>query len=158
MIGAETSIGGSCVVEGRATIDGRTRIGNGCRIMSHCYICSRTRIGDYVFVGPGCTFLNERYPMRHEKGQMGPTIESYACIGGGVTLGPGITVGEGSFVAAGCVVHKDVPPRSLAIGVPARIEPLPERLRGRNIEALVASPMDLWYPEECRRWDLPDPD
>ena len=68
------------------------------------------------------------------------------------TLGPGITVGEGSFVAAGCVVHRDVPPWSLALGVPARIEPLPEHLRRRNIEALVANPYDLWYPEECRGW------
>ena len=86
--------------EGKLHFEGRVRIGNGCRIMSHCYICSRTTIGDYVFVGPGCTFLNERYPMRHEKGQLGPTIESYACVGGGVTLGPGITVGEASFVTS----------------------------------------------------------
>jgi acetyltransferase-like isoleucine patch superfamily enzyme len=156
VIRAETSIGDSCVVGGRTTIEGRARIGTGCRIMSHCYICSRTTIGDYVFVGPNCTFLNDRYPMRREAEAVGPTIESHACIGGGVTLGPGVRIGEGSFVAAGCVVHKDVPPGSLAIGVPARIEPLPERLRGGTLEALVAAPMDLWYPEECRRWNAPE--
>jgi len=152
VIRAETVVGRACVVGNRTTIEGRAMIGQGCRIMSHCYICTRTTIGDYVFVGPGCTFLNDRYPMRREGEVKGPTLESYVCVGGGVTLGPGITVGEGSFVAAGCVVHRDVPPWSLALGVPARIEPLPEHLRRRNIEALVANPFDLWYPEECRSW------
>jgi acetyltransferase-like isoleucine patch superfamily enzyme len=38
----------------------------------------------------------------------------------GAIIGPGVTIGEGSVVAAGSVVLSDVPPRSLAIGNPAR--------------------------------------
>ena len=101
VIRAETIMGRACVVGGRTTIEGRTVIGQGCRIMSHCYICTRTIIGDYVFIGPGCTFLNDRHPMRREGEVKGPTLESYVCVGGGVTLGPGITVGEGSFRGGG---------------------------------------------------------
>ncbi len=36
-----------------------------------------------------------------------------------------MTIGRGSFIAAGAVVHRDVPPRSLVVGVPGRIEHLP---------------------------------
>jgi acetyltransferase-like isoleucine patch superfamily enzyme len=32
----------------------------------------------------------------------------------------GVTVGEGSIIGAGCVVTKDVPARSLMVGIPAK--------------------------------------
>ena len=35
-------------------------------------------------------------------------------------LVPGVEVGEEAFVAAGAVVTKDVPPRAVVMGVPAR--------------------------------------
>jgi len=47
-------------------------------------------------------------------------IESGSFVGAGVILLPGITIGAGSFVAAGAVVTADVPPGTLAAGVPAR--------------------------------------
>ena len=43
-----------------------------------------------------------------------------ARVGGGVVLTPGIEVGEEAFVAAGAVVTRDVPPRAVVMGVPAR--------------------------------------
>lgn len=42
-------------------------------------------------------------------------------VGAMVTILPGVTIGEESFVAAGSVVTKDVPPRTLVAGVPAKI-------------------------------------
>jgi len=41
---------------------------------------------------------------------------------------PGVEIGEGAMVAAGAVVTKDVPAWKLAIGSPARIKELPEKL------------------------------
>ena len=44
-----------------------------------------------------------------------------ACrVGGGAVLVPGVEVGEEAFVAAGAVVTRDVPPRAVVMGVPAR--------------------------------------
>ena len=50
-----------------------------------------------------------------------PIIKKGAQIGVNVTLLPFITVGEGSLIGGGSVVTKDVPPRSVAYGNPARV-------------------------------------
>lgn len=49
------------------------------------------------------------------------TIERNAYIGTGAIILPGVTVGEYSIVAAGAVVTRDVPPRTVVAGVPARV-------------------------------------
>jgi acetyltransferase-like isoleucine patch superfamily enzyme len=33
----------------------------------------------------------------------------------------GVTIGDGAIIAAGSVVNKDIPPRALAAGAPARV-------------------------------------
>ena len=38
-----------------------------------------------------------------------------------MTILKGVTIGEGSIVAAGSLVTRDVPPHSLAMGVPAKV-------------------------------------
>ncbi|MDP3623413.1 MAG: N-acetyltransferase, partial [Methanobacteriaceae archaeon] len=43
-----------------------------------------------------------------------------------------IEIGEGSIVAAGAVVTRPVPPWYLAIGAPAKIKPLPPKLKVSN--------------------------
>lgn len=42
-------------------------------------------------------------------------------IGTGSILLPGVTVHEGAMIGAGAVVTRDVPPHSLAVGVPAKV-------------------------------------
>ena len=48
-------------------------------------------------------------------------IEDNVWLGARVTVLGGVTIGEGSCIAAGSVVIDDVPPRSLAAGIPARV-------------------------------------
>ncbi|MDP7277180.1 MAG: hypothetical protein QF363_17000, partial [Planctomycetaceae bacterium] len=64
LIRAEVTIGDRCVVHHKCTLEGRLRVGNGVKIMAHVYIPSTTSIGDMVFIGPGTTLLNDKYPMR----------------------------------------------------------------------------------------------
>ena len=48
-------------------------------------------------------------------------IGSDVWIGAGVKILGGVTIGEGCVVGAGSVVTKDLPPFSIAVGVPAKI-------------------------------------
>lgn len=47
-------------------------------------------------------------------------IERGSLIGIGAVVMDGVRVGAGSIIGAGAVVTKDVPPRSLLIGIPAK--------------------------------------
>ena len=48
-------------------------------------------------------------------------IEEDVWCGANVTILKGVTIGRGSIIAAGAVVTKDVPPYSIAGGVPAKV-------------------------------------
>ncbi len=150
-----------CTVSNRSTLEGLIRLGTGVRIMSHVYIPSRTWAGDHVFIGPGVVFLNVRYPGRWEgpaPTPRGATIEDDVMIGGGSTILPEVTIGRRSFIAAGAVVTKSVPPRSLVKGCPGRIEPLPSELDRAMDRALALQPADFWHPELPGVMDLDWPE
>jgi len=49
------------------------------------------------------------------------TIEEDCWLGTGAIVLPGVSIGRGSIIGAGAVVTKDIPPLSLAVGVPARV-------------------------------------
>ena len=48
-------------------------------------------------------------------------ISDKVWLGARVTICPGVMIGEGAIVGAGAVVTKDVPPRAVVAGVPARV-------------------------------------
>ncbi len=152
LIRAEVSIGDRCVVYHKCTLEGRIRIGNGVKIMAHVYIPSGTEVGNMVFIGPNTTFLNDKYPMRRVGAVQGARIEDHVCIGGAATIGPGITVGRNTLIGAGAVVSKDVPPDTLAHGVPARHFPLPEHLAHGNLPELLLPQTDLWGAQTDESW------
>jgi len=135
MIREKTKIGRYVVVGTNSVIDGEVSIGDYVKIETNCYIPTHVSIGNRVFIGPGVTLTNDRFPLKMRESYVpeGPVIEDGVTIGGGVTICPGVTIGKGSFIAAGAVVTKDVPPFSMVIGVPARSKPLPEKLQEPNI-------------------------
>jgi len=151
LIRGEITIGDRCVVHHKCTLEGRLRIGDGVKIMAHVYLPSTTVIGSMVFIGPGTTFLNAKYPMR-QNGVEGARIEDGVTIGGGVTICPGVTIGRNSFIGAGSLVNKDVPPNTLAYGVPARHHPLPESLAGGNLPELLLPQTDLFGAHHDDSW------
>jgi UDP-2-acetamido-3-amino-2,3-dideoxy-glucuronate N-acetyltransferase len=120
----ERSVIGEGSVIGRgATIDCDVVVGARVRIQTQVYITAFSVIEDDVFIGPCAMSTNDdTMARRHPHEPMrGATLRRACRIGGGAVLVPGVEVGEEAFVAAGAVVTNDVPPRSLVMGVPARV-------------------------------------
>ena len=101
-------------------IDYKVKIGEYTRIEGCVYIPPLTIIGKNVFIGPGATFTNDPYPMSPK--MSGVKVEEGAIIGSRAVIRPGVTVGKESVVAMAAVVTKDVPPRMVVIGHPARVK------------------------------------
>lgn len=148
VIRAKVKAGDFCNICNHSVLEGLIRLGVGVRIMSRVYIPTRTWVGDDVFIGPGTVFLNDRYPGRARTFEepRGPIVEDNVTIGGNCTINPGIRIGEGSFIASNTNVVKDIPPFSLVLGNPGRIQELPEHLKGENNRELTRAKLDLWHP------------
>ncbi len=118
LIREDTTVGDGTVVGTHAIIDGGVVIGRNVSIQSGTYIPPESRIGDRVFLAPFVVITNDKYPA--SKRLLGVTIEDDAVIGANAILISGVRVGEGAVVASGAVVTRDVPPRKVVVGVPAR--------------------------------------
>ncbi len=128
LIREHTTIGDNVLIGTNVVVDGNTTIGNNVSIQSNAYIPTNTTIEDNVFIGPCAVLTNDKYPVRKKYKLKGPTLRFNASIGANSTILPGVEVGESAMVAAGALVTKDVPPRKLAIGVPAKIRMLSDEL------------------------------
>ena len=83
-------------------------------------------IGDDVLIGPNVHLISSGHPLdpatRRSQITVGPVrIGRGAWIAAGAMVLQGVVVGDDAVVAAGAVVTKDVPPRTLVTGVPARV-------------------------------------
>ena len=116
---------GDDVVVGRGVlVENDTTIGALTKIQAEAYITAYTTLEDNVFIAPCVVTTNDDFMGRTERRHeliKGPTVRRGARVGGGAILCPGIVVGEDAFVGAGAVVTKDVEPRMLVVGNPARV-------------------------------------
>ncbi|HKC72999.1 MAG TPA: acyltransferase [Chloroflexota bacterium] len=105
-------------------------IGRNVKVSSHTFICSGVTIEDDVFIGHNVSFINDRFPRATVAGRLQsaddwecvPTVvKRGASIGTSATVLCGVTIGEYAIVGAGSVVTRDVPPRAIVAGNPARI-------------------------------------
>jgi acetyltransferase-like isoleucine patch superfamily enzyme len=116
---------GDDVVVGRGSlVENDTTIGALTRIQANAYVTAYSTLEENVFIAPGVVTTNDNFMGRTVQRlelMKGPTIRRGARVGGGATLCPGVEVGEEAFVGAGAVVTKDVPPRALVVGNPARV-------------------------------------
>jgi acetyltransferase-like isoleucine patch superfamily enzyme len=113
-----------CILGRGSLIENDTTVGNGTRIQAEAYITAYSTLEDDVFIAPCVVTTNDNFMGRTEKRKAlmkGPTIRRGARVGGGAIICPGIEIGEEAFVGAGAVVTKDVPPRKLVVGSPARV-------------------------------------
>jgi len=116
---------GDDVVIGRGSlVENDTTIGAMTKIQAEAYITAYSTLEEHVFIAPCVVTTNDNFMGRTERRHeliKGPTIRRGARVGGGAILCPGIEIGEEAFVGAGAVVTKDVEPRMLVVGSPARV-------------------------------------
>ena len=126
-------IGSGAEIRDRAILDaqcGPIRIGDRVNVNPFCllYGASGLEIGNDVLIASHTVIMPSRHrfdrldiPMR-QQGVTGRGIR----IGNDVWLGThvvvldGVTIGDGAIVGAGAVVSRDVAPREIVVGVPAR--------------------------------------
>jgi acetyltransferase-like isoleucine patch superfamily enzyme len=92
-------------------LSGRITIGNGVRIAPYVFIIAANHRFDDL----------ERPIYQQGLAYAPVTIEDDVWIGARVTVTAGITIGHGSVIGAGAVVTRDIPPYSIAVGVPAKV-------------------------------------
>jgi len=112
------------VVEG-----GLLEIGEGTFINYGCSIgaTERVSIGANCSIGTYCILMDNDYhrlepDLRYERPVSAPiTLEENVWLGARVIVLRGVTISAGSVIGAGSVVTRNIPPRSLAVGVPAKV-------------------------------------
>ena len=87
------------------------------KIGKNCLIAAQTGLfaNNHIFSDP-TENINSQGVTRE-----GIVIEDDCWLGSGVKVLDGVTIGEGSIIGAGAVVTKDIPPFSVAVGVPAKV-------------------------------------
>lgn len=91
VVNADTTVGENCILNTGARID------HDCQIGAHAHICPGTVLAGGVSVG------------------------SRSLVGAGVACIPMTRIGDDAIIGAGAVVVRDVPPKCVAMGNPARV-------------------------------------
>lgn len=134
-------------VASNATVIGWVEVGSGASIwygavvrgdIEKIAIGANTNIQDGAILhgDPGKpTILEDYVTVGHRAVIHSARIEKGCLIGIGAVVMDGVRVGEGSIVGAGAVVTKDVPARSLVVGIPAkRLREVPDLEAAKLIE------------------------
>lgn len=130
--GNQVKIGTNCSIFAREQdLMGKLNIANGTHIgdFSIIDVCDNVTIGNEVAIGPNCTLYTHDHDYKNHnlaawKGAIISSpieIDDGAWIGSGVTILPGIKIGRGAVIAAGSIVTKDVDPKTLVGGIPAKV-------------------------------------
>lgn len=126
-------IGKRSVVESYSCVNnavGDVVIGDHTRIGLHSTVIGPVSIGSHVNLAQGVTVsaLNHNFSETGKRiDEQGITtrpivIEDDVWIGTNATVLAGVRIGSHSVIAAGAVVTRDIPPHSLAAGVPAQVK------------------------------------
>ena len=108
---------------GTLEIGPRTLLNYGGSIAAH----ERVTIGERCLIGTHAIIIDNDFHRIEPERRLEPpesrpiTIEDNVWLGARVIVLGGVTIGADSCIGAGSVVIEDVPPRSLVVGVPARV-------------------------------------
>jgi UDP-2-acetamido-3-amino-2,3-dideoxy-glucuronate N-acetyltransferase len=135
VIGDNTKIGDGTTIGSFVDIGKNVVLGKNCNIQAHVTISNGCILGDDVFIAPNSSLLNDKYPK--SAFMTPPIIKDNAAIGGGVTILPGVTVGEKAVVGGGSVVAKDVAPKTVVAGCPAKIVMTLDEYEAKRLDFLA---------------------
>ena len=111
---------------GNITISKNVNIGFNCDIFSasKVKIGENTLIAAYSYIiGGGHNYTRTDIPIaEQEKHSYGIEIGKNCWIGAGVNVLDNITIGDETIIGSGAVVTKDIPPYSIAAGIPAQVK------------------------------------
>lgn len=106
-IGENTYIAPGVCIAGQGDI----HIGKNCMIAANSGIYANNHV-----------FTDLSLPVKQQgTTREGIIIEDDCWLGHGVTVLDGVKIGKGSIIGAGAVVSKNIPPYSIAVGVPAKV-------------------------------------
>ncbi|HBI57409.1 MAG TPA: UDP-3-O-(3-hydroxymyristoyl)glucosamine N-acyltransferase [Firmicutes bacterium] len=122
-------IGNKTIIGRNVAIENHCRVGDYCKLETNSYITAWSDLGDFVFIAPGVITSNDNFAGRSQKRFQhfkGVTVKDGGRIGANATVLPGRTIEEQGFAAAGAVVTRDVPARTIVVGSPAKVlRPVP---------------------------------
>ncbi|WP_108669871.1 2,3,4,5-tetrahydropyridine-2,6-dicarboxylate N-acetyltransferase [Peribacillus acanthi] len=113
----QVEIGDNAVIMMGASINIGAVIGPGTMIDMNAVLGGRATVGSNCHIGAGSVLAGVIEPPSAKP----VVVEDDVMIGANVVVLEGVTVGKGSVVGAGAVVTQDIPPYSVATGIPARV-------------------------------------
>lgn len=127
-LGESTTIMENCVLSangGNIHIADNVWLGPGCLVYGNAGV----RIGSNVLIAGHSAistvshkFERTDIPINHQGLDCAPIVlEDDVWIGLNCSIVKGVTIGQGSIIGAGAVVTSDIPPFSIAVGVPAKV-------------------------------------
>lgn len=130
-------IGEDCNLNDGVFVENDVVVGDRVTVKCGVQLWDGVRLADDVFVGPNATFTNDKFPRsRQWLDELAEIrVEAGASIGANATILPGVTIGTQAMVGAGAVVTRDVPPRGIVVGNPARLVGYTDTLRVREPNA-----------------------
>lgn len=125
-----TSCGKKVNIEHNAVFSQKVSLGDYSGIGVNAKIYGTCIIGNYVMMGEDCTIITRNH--RHDRTDIPMMYQEFepekpvrigndVWIGDRVMILPGVEIGDGSVIGAGSVVTHNIPPYSIAAGVPAKV-------------------------------------
>lgn len=115
--GIEQTIGAATSLQDSCRIYGSVIIGKGCILSPNVYISS----GVHAFDTMPHRTINEQNHLAPAPSRPVRVFDD-CWLGINVFISPGVTIGRGCVIGANSVVTQDLPPYSIAVGVPARVQ------------------------------------
>jgi len=124
---ARLGFGFDTVIHPNVVASSWVKIAEGCIVCAGNILTTQITVGPHTIINLACTVGHDSVIGRLVTISPGVNISGHVTIEDGAFLGSGAVVientriGAGSIIGAGAVVTKDIPPKVLAVGVPARV-------------------------------------